>query len=191
MRVTIVPKAVETALFSRVAGHEEGRPELVAQAGRVSAIVAAVALGVLAAVAVPLVRLLLSAEFLPAVPLIWIIMPGVFLRASTMVYSAFFMGTDRPAVCSVAVGLGTLTNVGVLLLLLPVIGLAGAAWAMTAGYLVSAAVLVVSFRRATGRPVRDTWAIRREDLALLRDVPRYLMQAGRRGAAVADGPEGI
>jgi len=190
MRVTIVPKAVETALFSRVAGHREGRPELVAQAGRASAVVAGVALGILAAVAVPLVRVLLSDEFLPAVPLIWIIMPGVFLRASTLAYSAYFMGTNRPAVCSVAVGVGTLVNVGVLLWLLPVIGLKGAAWAMTAGYLVSAVILVASFRRATGQPIGETWALRREDFALLRDVPRYLRRAGRKGGA-AEGPEAM
>jgi O-antigen/teichoic acid export membrane protein len=152
--------------------------------------VAGVALGILAVVAVPLVRVLLSKEFLPAVPLIWIIMPGVFLRASTMVYSAYFMGTDRPAVCSAAVGVGVLVNVGVLFWLLPVIGLKGAAWAMTAGHLVSAVILVVSFQRATGQPIRETWVLRREDFALLRDVPRYLRQAGRRGGAV-EGREDI
>ncbi|MCK4512363.1 hypothetical protein KAW64_11520, partial [bacterium] len=74
--------------------------------------------------------------------------------------------------------------------LLPVIGLRGAAWAMTTGYLVNAVILVVSFRRATGQPIRETWALRREDFALLRDVPRYLRQAGRRGGAV-EGPEAM
>lgn len=189
MRVTIVPKAVETALFYRVAGDSEGRPDLVAQAARVSAIVSAVAIGALAAAAVPLVRLLLSERFLPAVPLVWIVMPGVFARASTMVYFAYFMATGRPAVCSLSVGLGTLINIVVLLLLLPVAGLPGAAWAMSAGYVAGAGVLVASFRRATGRSLREMWMLRRADLALLHDVPRHLIHGGRRGKAVAGSPE--
>jgi len=186
MRVTIVPKATEMALFSRVAGHSDGRPELVTQAGRVSALFAGAVLVVMAVVAVPLVRILLSDEFLPAVPLIWIIIPGVFLRASTIVYSAYFMGTNRPAICSTSVGIGTLVNIVVLMLLLPVIGLAGAAWAMTAGYAAGAIILVASFGRVTGRSFRESWTLRSEDLALVRSIPGQLRRGGDRGQAAEE-----
>jgi len=174
MRITIVPKSVETALFSRVAGHSKGRPELVAQAARLSAMTAGVALVLLALVARPLVRVVLSPSFLPAVALVWVIIPGIFLRASTMVMAAYFMGTDRPAVCSFSVGLGTLANLVLLLLLLPVMGLSGAAWAMTGGYLVSSLILVLAFARASGQGFRETWLPTREDVRLLRELPAHL-----------------
>ena len=161
---------------------------MVAQAARLSAMTAGVALLVLALVAKPLVRVVLSPSFLPAVPLVWIIIPGIFLRASTMVMAAYFMGTDRPAVCSVSVGLGTVSNLLLLLVLLPTMGLAGAAWAMTGGYLVSSLILALSFARASGQGLRETWLPTREDVRLLRELPVHLRGSLVRERAAA-GPE--
>jgi O-antigen/teichoic acid export membrane protein len=84
----------------------------------------------------------------------------------------FFMGIDRPAVCSWAVGLATAANLGTLLLLLPVMGLRGAAWAMTVGYVVSATVLVLAFRKASGMGFSQTWRPRRDDVLFLRDAAK-------------------
>jgi len=185
MRVIVVPRSVEKALFSRVAGDERGRPELVAQAARANMLVSGAALALLCVFVVPLVRVLLSKAFLPAVPLTLIIVPGVFVRAATTVFSAYFMGTGRPAVSSVAVGLGTLVNVAVLLVLLPAIGLSGAAWAMTAGYVATGIVFIVTFRRATGQTYGETWLPRRDDVRLLMTLPRMLRRgSGGEGASV-------
>jgi O-antigen/teichoic acid export membrane protein len=190
MRITVIPKAVETAVFTRVAEKTGGRPKLVAQACRVSAIVTGLALLALAAVSIPLVRLLLSAEFLGAVPLIWILILGVFARSATMALTAYFTGTDRPAICSLSVGIGTAINVVLLFVLIPVIGLAGAAWAMTAGYVASAIIFIIYFRQASGQTLRETWALRREDFILLRSLPRYVREMSQRKPPMSDN-EGV
>jgi len=169
-RILMVPTSIGAALFSRVAADGEGRPETVSQAARVSAIVSGACLLALAVLGRPIIALLLSPSFLRVVPLIWIMIPGVFVRAATKVLMPYFMGTDRPGVCSWAIGLGMVVNVLALLALLPLYGLAGAAWAMTLGYFTSSAILAVSFRIASGMTVMQTWRPRAEDRAVLRQV---------------------
>jgi O-antigen/teichoic acid export membrane protein len=178
-RIIMVPDAIEAALFSRVAGDSEGRPELVCRAGRISALVCGVALLVLSALARPAVATFLSPEFLPAVVLVWIMAPGVFMRCASKVLMSYFRGTDRPAVCSWSVGLGVVVNLVALVVLLPLLGLPGAAVAMTAGYVTSSLILIVSFGRAVQRPLGDVWLLRWEDVRILRELGRGLLRRQR------------
>lgn len=176
LRVTLVPDAVSTALVSRVAGDDKGHPALVARAARVTVLIVGPTILALALLGGPIVTVLLSPRFVPSVPLVRIMAVGVFVRAATKVLTTYFVGTGRPAICSWAVGVGTVVNVAGILLFLPVVGLRGAAWAMTLGYLVSGAVFALAFRRASGLGLREAWAIRREDLAALADISRSFLQ---------------
>lgn len=173
-RIVMVPDAIQAALFSRVAEDSGGRPELVGRAARMSALVCGAALVVLSVLCRPVVATFLSPKFLPSVVLVWIMAPGVFLRCASKVLMSYFMGTDRPAVCSWAVGLGVLVNFATLIVLFPLLGLPGAAVAMTAGYVTSSLILILSFGRATRRPVSEVWRPRREDLRMLWELGRGL-----------------
>jgi len=174
-RILLVPTSIETALFSRVAADARGRPETVAQAARASGLVSGAMLLVLGLLSRPVVLVLLSPEFEPAIKLIWIMIPGIFVRAASKVLMPYFTGTDRPAVCSWAVGVGMAANIAGILILLPVMGLEGAAWAMTIGFLVSSIVLVAVFRRATGLSLARTWIPRREDIRAIIGMVRSVL----------------
>ncbi len=176
IQILLIPTSVEAALFSRVAGHAEGRPEVVGQAARVTAAVAGTALLVLAVLAKPIISVLLSPRFLGTVPLIWVMIPGIFVRAGSKVLMSYFWGTDRPAVCSWAMGLGMVVHVAALVVLVPLVGLSGAAWAMTASFFSSSLVLVLAFRRVSGMSFRETWRPRRADLAAIREVVTALRE---------------
>jgi O-antigen/teichoic acid export membrane protein len=171
-RVQLIPDAIGSALLPRVARDPAGRSELVAQVARLSLIVCGVVLAVLVVVSRPLIALLFSRDFLPAVPLIWMIAVGMLVHAGSKVLGAYFMGINRPSVCSWSVVLAVLANFGALMILLPAIGLPGAAWAMSIGYLVRTIVLVLSFRATTQQTFRETWLLRRTDIALLKDLAR-------------------
>jgi O-antigen/teichoic acid export membrane protein len=171
-RVLLIPDAIEAALLPRVARDPEGRSELVAQVARLSLIVCGVVLAALVIVSRPLIALLFSRDFLPAVPLIWMIAVGMLVHAGSKILAAYFMGINRPAICSWAVVSAVLANFGALMILLPAIGLPGAAWAMSIGYLIRSIVLVLSFRAVTRKGFRETWLPRRADIALLRDLAR-------------------
>jgi len=174
-RILLVPTSVETALFSRVAVDARGRPETVAQAARASGLVSGCLLLVVGCLSRPIVLILLSPEFARAITLIWIMIPGIFIRAMSKVLMPYFTGTDRPAVCSWAVGAGMLANIIGILVLLPVMGLPGAAWAMTFGFVVSSVVLIVAFRRASGLSLARTWLPRRRDVETIVTLARQVL----------------
>jgi O-antigen/teichoic acid export membrane protein len=178
-RVLMVPDAIEGALLPRVASDPRGRPELVARVARMSLAVCGLILAVLVIASRPLVVVLFSRSFLPVVPLIGIIALGILLRSGSKVLMPYFMGINRPAVCSWAVGLATTVNLGALLILLPTRGLPGAAWAMTGGYVVSTLILAVAFRRASGMGFAETWWPRREDVSFLLNLVKDSMRKPR------------
>lgn len=106
---------------------------------------------------------LFSREFLDAVPLIRVLALGVIVRCAYKVVVPYLAGTDRPGMASLAVGIGTTVNLVLLLVLLPTVGLTGAAIAMTVGYLVSSFILGLSFRPYSGIGFRQTWRFARAD----------------------------
>ncbi len=175
-RILMVPTSIETALFSRVAADAKGRPATVAQAARASGIVSGLLLLILGLLSRPVVLVLLSPEFARAITLIWIMIPGIFVRATSKVLMPYFTGTDRPAVCSWAVGAGMVANIAGILVLLPIMGLSGAAWAMTIGFVVSSLVLVFSFRRASGLSFVQTWMPRRNDIVTIVGLARSVLE---------------
>jgi len=177
-QLLVLPNAVANSLFHRVASDASGRPEVVSQSARITGLVAAAGLTLLCALAWPIVVVLLSPRFLEAVPLIWIMAPGVFLRATSKVLVPFFMGTNRPGICSWAVGSSIVVNIATLLLLLPVMGLAGGALAMTLGFLTSSIILVGAFRRVTGMSLSEAWRPRMEDVRRVREALRDLRERG-------------
>ncbi len=176
-RLTFVSQAVETAIFSRIAIDSAGRPALVAQSARVTMYIVGVLLCLLLALSWPIVAIVLSPEFLPGVPLVWIVAPGILVRSGSNVLMTFFMATNRPGICSWAVGTGTVVDVAAIVLMLPMLGLSAAAWALTLGYVSSGAILVASFHRTTGIALTDAWRPRREDVKALRDALRTVLSS--------------
>ncbi|MCC6435804.1 MAG: polysaccharide biosynthesis C-terminal domain-containing protein [Acidimicrobiales bacterium] len=86
------------------------------------------AIGVLSAVSAPwLVPLLFGADFGPAVPLLWLLIPGQVLYNTAWVISARFLGAGRPGVAARAIGVAAVTNVVALGPAVSVFGAAGAA----------------------------------------------------------------
>lgn len=157
MNVVLIPDAVAAVLQPRIAGDVRGRPELTALAMRVVGVLCGTVVVLLAVFARPIVEWLLSPKFLPAVTIMWILAPGTALRSTTKIIVPYLNGTNHPGVFSIATLLGTVCNFGLLVVLLPRMGLNGAAWAMTGGALVSSAVLIVAFRRFSGLTLGQTW----------------------------------
>ncbi|MBA7506225.1 hypothetical protein ES706_04906 [subsurface metagenome] len=163
----MIPDAVTTILIPRVAGDKEGKRELVAQCSRLSGLVCGMLLLILAVFARPIVAVLFSRSFLPAVPLIQILAVGVVVRCACKVFVSYLVGTNRPGIASTGVAIGTVVNLVTLWLLLPVMGLPGAAIGMVAGYFVSSTFLTLGFSRFSGLSFAEIWWYRRADWAFL------------------------
>lgn len=161
--IEMIPDATTAVLLPRSAGHQEGRSRLVARSARVIGIICGAILAGLVVFAQPLVRIVFSPEFLPAVPFIRILAVGLLARCMCKVTVAYLMGTDRPGIDALAVTAGVGANLAALWYLLPRVGVIGAPWGLTVSYLVSSAIILTSFRRLSGLTWGEILLFRKSD----------------------------
>lgn len=105
----------------------------------------ALVLGLLAPVLLPL---LFGTEFYPSVGLARILLGGIVLLGCNYVLSDGLRGMGFPLLPSVAEALGFAVTVGGLLLLLPSLGILGAAWVSVFSYGMAFVVLSLAIRRS-------------------------------------------
>ena len=157
-RLLIITNSVATPLLVRSARGAEGRPDLVTFCARSAMWATACALVPLLVFGDSVVRFLFSVSFVGAVPLIWMIAPGIFVYAGGSVFSVYFRAVDRPDVCSWAVAIGVATNVVVVMLLYDRLGVFAAAVGMTLSLLIRSIFLqTVFFRRTRMRVSSFYW----------------------------------
>lgn len=164
----MIPDTLGTVLMPRVAADEKGRHELVARCARAVGLVCAVVLGLLCLLATPLIRIVFSPEFLPMVPLVRIMAIGVLFRCIGKLFVPYLIGMNHPGTASLAVGVGVATNLLLLWILLPLMGLIGAAMAMAANYMISSLILTAAFTRVSKMNLRSTFRFQSSDWAPLR-----------------------
>ena len=148
MRFFLIPNSVFGPLLARIV-KEGGRPELVSFCARISTWLTGAALLVFLAVAVPVVRVILSPEFLPIVPLARTIAPGILVYSGAIILNAYFRATNRPHIPSLATGVGLGCTLLLVPVLYPLLGVHAAAWGMTVGFFARSAILSVLYYRVT------------------------------------------
>lgn len=146
-KTMVLPDAMMTFLLPRVSRDREKSKRMVWKSMLGTGAVSVVFLSVLCLLASWIVRLLFSAAFLDAVPLICIIAPGAVVRSTFKVAIPYLLGIGRPGIVSLSAICSVAVNVLLLVLLLPTMGLAGAAWAMSASFIIGSLVLVIGFVR--------------------------------------------
>ena len=160
-RLRMISDAVGNALLPRIAGH--GHPELTTLCLRVVSLTTAAAILAVLTISTPLVRILFSDSFVPAVPLLWIIAPGVLAYACAGIFATHFKGIGLPGICSWAMFLGVAVNLGAIPALYPVVGFDAAAWGLTLGMTCRLVVLATVFARTTRLRWVSIWLPRSSD----------------------------
>jgi len=109
----------------------------------------------LALVAYWMIPLVFGAEYRGAVPLLWILTPGAVFLACGQVVGDLLRGRNHPTVVAWSQGLAAVFTVVMLLALLPLVGVAGAAIASTVAYGIALIAMLRSLwrlpRHARGR----------------------------------------
>ena len=128
---------------------------------------AAAAIG-LAIVGPWLIRLLFSERYAGSAEPFMLLLPGAIALAAWSILDGDFNGRGKPlwSTYTIATGLGV--SVVLHLLLIPPYGLAGAAAASTASYLLILAIGLTVYIRASGQPLRHLLVPDRQDIALYR-----------------------
>jgi O-antigen/teichoic acid export membrane protein len=150
-----IPQAAAVALFPRTArtidaGATEFTCLIVRQVFFLSCI-SAVALAIASPLAIPLV---FGARFAPSVRVIWWILPGTIAGAIAKVAAADLGGRYKLGYASGISLVAFVVTIGLDFLLIPRMGIAGAALASSAAYLVNGGLLLVALRHE----LRVSWA---------------------------------
>jgi O-antigen/teichoic acid export membrane protein len=111
-----------------------------------SAGIAVVTLAPLALIAYWLIPFLFGPDYRGAVPILWILTPGAVFLACGQVVGDLLRGRNHPAVVAWAQGLAVVFTVVLLIALLPVVGVYGAAIASTVAYGIALAAMLRSLR---------------------------------------------
>ena len=150
--VWLVPRS--TALIQYVAlvnaANKHDQTYAALRGSRLTLLVTAGAVLGLAAVPAAWLAAVFGPEFGATRPVILALAPGIFVNGAAMQASSYFSGMGRYGVNNRAALLGLVVTVPACLLLVPRLGMAGAALGMSASYTASAAYLFGQYRRATG-----------------------------------------
>ena len=154
--VWLIPRS--TALVQYVAlvnaADQPGQAHAARRGSRLTLLATAAAVAVLAAVPAAWLAAVFGPEFGAAHGVILALAPGILLNGAGMPASTYFAATGQYRVNNRAGLLGLAVTVPVALLLVPRLGLVGAALGMSASYAASTAYLFGRYRRAT----RAAWA---------------------------------
>jgi len=150
--IWLIPRS--TALIQYVAlvnaADKRGQTYAALRGSRLTLLATAGAVAGLAAVPARWLAAFFGPEFGAAHGVILALAPGIFLYGAGMQASTYFSGTARYGVSNRAALLGLAVTVPGCLLLVPRLGMVGAALGMSASYTASVAYLVGHYRRATG-----------------------------------------
>lgn len=149
-----VPQAAAVALFPRTARTiEQGAAEFTCLITR-QVLSLALVFGIALAIACPvLIPLLFGARFNPAVTVIWWILPGTIALSLGKVISADLAARGKPEFSSIFAFISLAVTVVLDFLLIPRMGIQGAALASSAAYLADSALLAITLKRI----LKVTW----------------------------------
>jgi O-antigen/teichoic acid export membrane protein len=159
-----LPNALGVVMFSRAV-------DAGADAGRIASTLARTTLAVTVVLAVPvfvlapwLVELLYGPAFREAGFALRAMLPGIIAYSVVAILSRYVVGRGNPGLGTAVLLAGLAVNVALNLLLIPRLGITGAAVASSISYFVTATFIVTAFRRLSGRGLRETLLIQRHDL---------------------------
>jgi O-antigen/teichoic acid export membrane protein len=164
--------ALAQATKEAQAGAEQGAAGVVtARALRVTLLVSALCALALALAAPAILAVVFGSDFSPALTALWLLLPASAAMAVWRLLSVF-LARLAPIRVPAAIALAALfVNCSLNLILIPAIGIAGAALASTAGYGCGALLALRRFRAITGFPASEL-VPRRADLRDVRELVR-------------------
>jgi O-antigen/teichoic acid export membrane protein len=175
-KLSHIPQSVQVVLFPKLSSMSvEEANELTPRVLRSSLFLTAVAGVVLFLLSRPLLVLFYTTEFQPAVSAFQILIPGIVMLSVAKILSSDFSGRDRRLYQTAATGAAFAVNVGLCLLWIPAYGIAGAAWASTAAYTLQSVLMLIFFRKLSGRGIIESTLVRGEDFVLYGRAARRLL----------------
>ncbi|AIR90816.1 lipopolysaccharide biosynthesis protein [Pseudomonas cremoricolorata] len=166
----IVPEAVTTPLMKRLLQQETVMSKLTPLALRLTSTIMLGACLFMALIGEWLIVTLFGAEYRPAYPALLGLLPGLLGMSHASILRLDLLGKGRPGAVSWIMGLGAALNLVLNLLLIPHLGILGAALSSSAAYLAAALVMLGMYCRLSGVSIWQTLVVLPSDLGPLRQL---------------------
>lgn len=169
--IFFVPDSIGYVMFPKIAALESDDAHgFTARICRNTLFITALpAIGILAFGKV-IIKMLYGAAYLPACDALYLLIPGTMAMCIYKILTRNFTSRNRQQI-TVATGLiGLVLNVGLNLILIPRMGIAGAALATTSSYTTTSFLLLFFFLKESGYGFRDSLFIKHSDFAQLLDL---------------------
>lgn len=167
----LFPGAVGTVIFAQTPGlTTDETNELTPIICRNTLFITLVSAALLFILSKYIILLLIGPDFLPALQPLWILLPGMVAGTIWKVLGNEITGRGKPQITTLASILALAIHIPLNILLVPHVGIAGAALAMSVSYLITGVVLLFYFRRITGHGLLDFLIIRPSDLKFYRNL---------------------
>jgi O-antigen/teichoic acid export membrane protein len=165
-KVFVVSDTLQVVLIPKVASDPLGKRLLIAQCARITFLITAILLMVMALIAKPFVALLFSPLFYNTVPIIRILTIGVLIRCTVKIFEPYLLGTGHPGTISLSSVAVLIANFLLIWILLPPLGVVGAAIGTSIAYGLGGVTLLLSFVKYSRLKLADVLTARKSDLAV-------------------------
>lgn len=172
-RLWILSQAVSTVLLprlSQLSSDEAKRKLLTPLITRWVLTITLVGTLVLAVLADLFIALVFGKEYSGALLPLWMLLPGILLLAPARVLANDIAARGCPELNTYIVLVSVIVNIAANLMLIPILGLVGAAAATTISYTVIFILELIVYSRFTGNRWLDLLVISRNDIRMLRHV---------------------
>lgn len=164
----IVPEAVTTPLMKRLLRQETEMSRLTPLALRLTCTSMLLACLGMALVGEWLIVTLFGSAYQPAYPALLGLLPGLLGVSHVSILRLDLLGKNRPGAVSWIMGIGAALNLALNLLLIPALGILGAALASSVAYLAVAVMMLALYCRLSGVSPWRTLIVLPSDFAPLR-----------------------
>jgi O-antigen/teichoic acid export membrane protein len=161
----MIPQAINTVVLPKLAKMDQPEADKTSpQLMRLNFAIILATTVVFFALSRPLVLLLYSEAFLPSLPSLWLLLPGMLALGFGSVSSSYLAGRGHVHWNSYGAFIALAITIILDLALIPTFGISGAAIASSASYSVVALIATVGFLRKSGANPRDILLITPTDL---------------------------
>lgn len=171
-KLWIIPDSLTLVLMPHVATHKEGLASQVESVLRKVIILSALGAIAMAFLVYPLVLFGFGQEFMQVVAVLLILLPGAIMRGAGKIITGYLLGVDRPGLNSIIKVIGIASNAVLIMIMVSIWGLWGAALATSISYILEGVIYLVSYRAINSKAGLTFWAPRKSDMVYLWNLGR-------------------
>jgi len=154
-RLRLLPNSIATAFLPRLANELDRRQSEVPRVFRYTVIITVASILPIAAVGIPLIPLIFGAKYAGSVASFLWLLPGIAALGGNAILASDLAAREKPKY-SVWNGYATLTlNIILNLMLIPRLGIAGAAIASSISYIFAGLMWLIFFKRESHTPLKS------------------------------------